>query len=345
MKLSGRDAARFASAPDLSLAGVLIYGDDGAEVAARRRKIVDAVVGDDPEGDMRVERIGAADARRDPAALADAIRAQGFFAAGRRVLLVEEAGDGVAPALTQALEGATAEDAFVVVTAGVLPARSKLRALFEKSKTVAAAPVYADAMDRDAVRAALEEAGVKAIGEDALRAAEAVAAGVDRAAFRDFAARLALYVLDEDGPVGPEDVAAVAPGAAEADLDEALDAVADGRAEDIGPTLARLAAQGTTPVTLVIAAERYFRRLHKLAAEAERGGLDAAIGRLRPPVFGPRRDALNRRARRWTIPMSEGALKLLLETDGALRGGVEGAGFAVLERAFLKLALSSRRER
>ena len=35
MKLSGRDAKRFASRPNLELSGALIYGEDGVEVADR----------------------------------------------------------------------------------------------------------------------------------------------------------------------------------------------------------------------------------------------------------------------------------------------------------------------
>lgn len=346
MKLSARDAARFAAAPDLSLSGVLIYGEDGVEVAARRKRIVEAILGGDPQGDLRVTRMTGAEARRDPAALADAMRARGFFAEGRQIALVEEAGDGAAPALSDALEGLTPEDAFLIVTAGVLPARSKLRKIFETAKTAAAAPCYGDPPDRAAVAAMLREAGLTAVSEDALRDIELIARGAEAGALRDFIQRLSLYMLSAEGPVQPADLAATAPGAAEADLDAALDAVADGRAEAIGPLIARLAAQGATPVSVVIAGQRYFRRMHTVLAAGDGGGLEAAVGRLRPPVFGPRRDGLIRRCRVWKGAMVEGALKLLLETDDALRGGVAGgAGFAVLERALLKLAISAQRRR
>lgn len=342
MKLSGRDAARFAAKPDLSLCGVLIYGADGVEVAERRKRIADRILGDDPERDLRLTRIAAADARRDPAALTDAMRAQGFFAAGRQVTLVEDAADGAAPAIAQALEGATVDDAFLIVTAGALPARSKLRALFEKNAAVAAAPCYDEPLGREDIARALGEAGLRDLSPDAQAAVEGVARGSEPAAFRDFVARLALYTLDAGGKASPEDVAAIAPGAADADVDAALDAVADGRADAVGPLLSRLAAQGAAPTGVAIAAQRYFRQIHKVAAESDGGAIDAAVGRLRPPVYGPRRDALIRRCRAWPTPRAEGALKLLLETDAALRGGMEGAGFALLERAFLKLALSKR---
>ena len=144
MKLSARDSARFAAAPDLSLAGVLFYGEDGVEVAARRARVVKAALaGND---DMSLQRIPAADARRDPASIQDAMKAQGFFG-GRPVVVVEDAGDGLAGALAAALAEAGAEDGFLIVTAGVLPARSKLRKAFEGAQNAAAAPVFSESDD------------------------------------------------------------------------------------------------------------------------------------------------------------------------------------------------------
>lgn len=343
MKLSGRDAARFAAKPDLSLCGVLIYGEDGVEVAARRAKLVNVALGKEDGADMRLTRLAAAEVRRDPASVTDAVKARGFFA-GRQVVVVEDAGDGTLPGLQTALAEATPDDAFLVVTAGILPARSKLRKLFEAAKNAAAAPCYGDAPDRGAISDMLREAGARDVSDDALRDLEALGRALDAGAMRDLITRLALYSIDGAGPVSPEDVAACAPRASDAELDEALDAVADGQAEALGPLLSRLEAQGQSATGLVIAASRYFRQLHAVAAVVEGGGaIDAAVGSLRPPVFGPRRDALMRRCRKWRLGAVETALSILLETDDALRGGAEAAGYAVLERAFLKLALTARR--
>ena len=341
MKLSAREAARFASAPDLKLAGALIYGEDAVEVAARRARIVKAAIGDG--GEMSLRRIAAAEARRDPASVLDAMKVQGFFG-GRPVVVVEEAGDGLAGTLAAALEAAGPEDGYLIVTAGILPARSKLRKAFEGARNAAAAPVYADAPDGAAVREMLAEAGLERVEDDALRDLEAMARDLDPYALRDLVARLALYALDPPEAITAVDIAACAPPASDADLDATLDAVADGRAEALGPLIARLAAQGQSPTGVAIAACRYFRRIHSVAASVAGGvSVDAAVGGLRPPVFGPRRDALIRRCRKWPLGAAESALGLLLETDDALRGGAGAAGHAVLERAFLKLALTARR--
>lgn len=340
MKLSGRDAKRLIGSPDLSLSGVLIYGEDGVEVAHRRAKLIAAITEGD---DLRLTRLSAADVRRDPASVLDAAKARGFFA-GRQAVLIEDAGDGVTEALKAALEDVEPEDAFIVATAGILPARSKLRKLFEGSKTAAAAPCYADALDRDALRELLEEAGAKSIEDDALRDLEALVRDLDTGATRDLATRLALYAMDDGGVVSAAHLVACAPRGADADVDDMLDAVADGRAEQLGLFLSRLKSQGQSAVSVTLAAGRYFRRLHALAAAVDNGGsADAAVGALRPPVFGPRRDALLRRSRKWRLGAVETAMSLILETDDTVRGRAATADFAVVERALLKIALSARR--
>ena len=120
--------------------------------------------------------------------------------------------------------------------------------------------------------------------------------------------------------------------------------MAEGRAAELGPLMSRLIAQGQAATTIAIAASRHFQRIHAVVAAADSSGsLEAAVGGLRPPLFGPRRDAFVRHCRRWRLSAVESALSLLLETDRAIRGGSVATGYAILERAFLKLALTAQR--
>ncbi|MEL7465592.1 MAG: DNA polymerase III subunit delta [Pseudomonadota bacterium] len=340
MKLSGRDAKAFVDAPDLKLSGALIFGEDGVEVARRRARLVDAVTGRE---DLRLTRFSAADIRRDASSVIDAAKARGFLP-GRQAVVVEDAGDGVTEAIKAALADITAEDAFLIVTAGVLPARSKLRKLFEAAKNAVAAPCYADALDQHGLRALLIEAGAQDVDDEALRGLATLARDLDSGAIYDLATRVSLYSMDDGGIVSPSHLAACAPREGSADVDEMLDAVADGKADALGALFSRLKSQGQSAVSVTLAAGRYFRRLHALASTVDAGGsAEAAIGGLRPPVFGPRRDALLRRSRKWRLSAVESALSLILETDDAVRGRVQTADYAVLERALLKIALSARR--
>jgi DNA polymerase-3 subunit delta len=69
----------------------------------------------------------------------------------------------------------------------------------------------------------------------------------------------------------------------------------------------------------------------------------AGIARMRPPVFGPRRDRLQRQAQGWGRERLEEALSLIVDTDLALRSSSRAPGYAGVERAFIRLAMMKRR--
>lgn len=343
VKLNGRDATQFCAKPDLKFAGVLIYGEDGAEIATRRAALVKTLLSDGDDADMRLSRVDPGELRREPSLLTDAMKARAFFG-GQQVVVIEGGTDTLAKTIEAAIQDALPDDAFLVVTAGSLSAKSKLRKTFEASPKGASAPCYADVPDQRAIAEFYAAAGGGAITDEALRDLAALAQSVPMGTIRDVLTRLALYAADMDGPVQPVDVAQCAPGSGDVDLDETIDAVAAGRADAIGPMLSRLMAQGQAPTGLAIAGQRYFRRMHAVLAMADRGGsLDGAIGALRPPVFGQRRDALITRCRIWNLAGAEAALSLLLRTDNDLRGGIDAPSWALLERALLKLALTAQR--
>ena len=340
MKLSTRDAPAYFAKPDPSKAGLLIYGQDAMRVALRRQEVIKALVGPAGEEEMRLTRIQAADLRKDGALLLDAIKAQGFFP-GPRVAFVEDAGDGLADVIGTALGDWQKGDAAIVVTAGQLPAKSKLRKLFEDAPHAFAAGIYDDPPGRAEIEAALKSAGLERIPLDAMETLTALARDLDPGDFRQTLEKVALYKLGDDTPLTPDEIALMAPASIEAGVDDVIAIAADGKAHEVGPVLRRLAAQGVTPVSLCIAATRHFRTLHMVAADP--GGPGAGIGKLRPPVFGPRRDRIQRQASHWGMVKLERALTLLLDTDLTLRSTATVPEMAVMERALLKLAWMGRR--
>ncbi|HBG97303.1 MAG TPA: DNA polymerase III subunit delta [Rhodobacteraceae bacterium] len=342
MKLSARDARAFLVRPDADAAGVLIYGPDPMRVAHRRAGFLDALLGPDAAAEMRLDRLEPDAVRRDPAALADALRATGFFP-GARAVLVDGAGDGVARAATAALAAWQAGDACLVITAGPLPARSPLRKLFEGHPSARAAPVYADPPGRAEVAEQLDRAGLQARPAEVTEAVTALAGALDPGDFAQFVERLALYKLGDPTPLSPADIAAVAPATTEAALDDAIDMVADGRAAALPPILRRLQAQGQNPVAIAVAAGRHFRRLHAIASDP--GGPAAGLARLRPPVFGPRRDRLARQVALWGQILLEDAITELTGLDLALRSAQHSPRKAMVERVLLRLAVRVERER
>lgn len=339
MRLSARDLRGFVAKPDVQRAGILLHGPDAMRTALLREDLTKALIGPNGADEMRLTRMTGADARRDPAAVVDALKAVGFFP-GQRAVLVEEAGDGVAPALKTALDEWRAGDAMLVVTAGQLTPRGALRKLFEGAPNALAAGIYPEPPSRDQIAEELRKAGLS-VAREAMQDLEALALALDPGDFRQTLEKLSLYMASTDGPATSDDIAAVAPGAQDAGVDALVESTADGQVETVAALLPRLSGSAANPTSLCIALQRYYRQLHAAASAA--GGPDQALARLRPPVFGPRRDRMARQARSWGADALERALALIHETDLTLRSASAAPPRAVVERLAIRLAISFHR--
>ncbi|WP_299349541.1 DNA polymerase III subunit delta [uncultured Shimia sp.] len=341
MKLSGRESARYFSKPDAHRTGILIYGPDAMRIALKRQELIAALIGPEGEEEMRLTRIPASDLRKDPALLDDAIKAVSFFP-GPRVAFVEDANDTAAAAVLAALEDWKEGDAQIVVTAGSLKASSKIRKAFEGHPNAYAAAIYNDPPSREEIEAQLAKSGLRDVDRDAMTDLSNLARDLDPGDFRQTLEKLSLFKLGDTSSVSSEDIIACAPTSTEAELDDVLNIVAEGRAPDLGPVLRKLQAQGTNPVSLCIGATRHFRALYTAASDP--GGAAAGIARMRPPIFGPRRDRMLRQAQGWGAAKLEQALTILTDTDLQLRSaGQTAPTMALVERMLLRLAMLARR--
>ncbi len=340
MKLTGRDANKYFSRPDPTRTGLLIFGADAMRVALKRQEVITALIGPEGEEEMRLTRLPAAELRKDPAALNDAIKAVSFFP-GPRVAFVEDATDALTPTIAAALQDWRPGDAQIIVTAGQLAAKSKLRKAFESNGNAYAAGLYDDPPTRDEIEAELARAGLQQVDREAMTDLSNLARELPPGDFRQTLEKLTLYKRGDETPVTSEDIIACAPVSTEAALDDVLNIVAEARTGEIGPVLRKLQAQGTQPVGLCIGATRHFRTLY--AAASDPGGAAQGIARMRPPIFGPRRDRMLRQAQQWGAPRLEQALTLLMDTDLQLRSaGQTAPAMALVERALIRLSMLAR---
>lgn len=336
MNLKGGEIARYLARPDPSRPALLIYGQDAMRVALKRAEAVRALVGERAEEEMRLTRMAGGGLKKDPAQLLDAIKEVGFFP-GQRVVLVEDTPDSGADAVRVAMEEWQPGDAVIVVTAGGLAKSSALRKLFEGHREAVAAPIYDDPPGEDEIARWLSEAGLREVPRDAMRDLLALARALDPGDLRQVIEKIGLYKHGDPAPLTPSEVALMAPATIEADLDELLHVVAEGRTGEFGALMRRIEGQGVAPVTLCIAALRHFRALHMGAADP--GGPGAGLSRMRPPVFGPRRDRMARQAQAWGMGPLEEALRQLLDTDLALRSSTSAPAMALVERVLIRLAM------
>jgi DNA polymerase-3 subunit delta len=339
MKLNARDARAFFAKPDPAKAGLLIYGPDAMRVALRRQEVIAALVGPEGEEEMRLTRMSGSELRKEPAALLDAMTAQGFFP-GQRVVFVEEANDTVIKPVEPALAEWRPGDAFLVITGGQLKPTSKLRKLFEGHKLALSTAIYADPPGRDEIEDELRKAGLSDVSSEAMSDLFDLGRILDPGDFRQTIEKLSLYKHGDASPVSAEDVANCAPVTTEAGVDDALDIVAEGRFAEIGPILTKLEGQGVQPVRLCIGANQHFRKLY--AAASDPGGPEAGLARARPPVPYMRKDRLARQARGWGAVKLEHALRVLTDVDLQLRSSQPAPQMALVERAMIRLAMMAR---
>ena len=336
MKLGGAQAKTYFKSPDLSHAGALIYGADAMRVDFRRQEMMQAIAGDTAEEEMRLTRISGADLRKEPAQLVDAMKAVGFFP-GQRLVVIEDATDGLAGTVETALADWQAGDAYLLFTGGSLNARSKLRKAFEGAGNAVAIGIYNDPPQPAEVMEAAAKAGLTQFDKDASEALIALGQALDMGDFSQLLDKLALYKGKDSAPITLDEIDAMAPASIEAGLDDMLYILADGKSGEVGPYLKRLFGQGMNPTTLVIAASRYFRQLHMASIGA--GDVDGALSRLRPPVFGPRKTRMAGQIRRWGTPRLERAIEELFDIDLTLRSSPKAPLHALVERSFIRISM------
>ena len=100
MKLTGAKARGFLAKPDERFGCVLLHGANSIRVADQRSDLSMRLVGPDAAKDLRLTVLQAAQLTRKVGAIADALKAVGFFP-GPRLVIVEGANDALHAQLGQ----------------------------------------------------------------------------------------------------------------------------------------------------------------------------------------------------------------------------------------------------
>jgi DNA polymerase-3 subunit delta len=334
VKLAGKQADSFLLNPDPVVRAVLLYGPDAGLVRERSAALLAKTVSD-PNDPFRISEITAAQLKDDPARLADEAAAL-TFGGGRRFVRVRDAGDKLAPLLKDFLAESPGE-AFVVVEADDLPARSALRKVFEADKGAAAIACYHDdARSLEAVvRGFFAEAGVAVTREAVAFLASQL--GGDRELTRRELEKVLLF-KGGSGEVGLADAAACVGDSALLSLDDVALATAAGNLPALERALGRSLKEGNAPVTVLRAVARHLQRIHAVVGAP--GPVDEAMRRLRPPVFWKNEAAFKAQAEAWRPASLARAMDRLMEVEAACkRSGAPGELLA--SRALLEIAANA----
>ncbi|MBH67200.1 MAG: DNA polymerase III subunit delta [Rhodospirillaceae bacterium] len=316
MKLKPKDLTRLSDGFPEKLVGILVYGPDSGHVNETATSIAKGCVSDinDP---FQVDELDPNSISEDPACLPDAVMAFSMTG-GNRLVRIRNCSD----LLTDSIKGLLKFEspvAKMVLQAGALDTRSKLRQLFEQSDQLGILACYGDQGDNleTFIKVTLNANNITA-DQDAI-AYLATRLGGDRLQTKSELEKICLYADDNSLKLSDVELAIGDGGALL--FDDIANCVADGNLESLHLTLRRSAAEGQNPIGVIRLTMKHFQRLKTARSYFDNGNpLIDAISRLRPPVFWNRRSQFERQVRQWSTPRLEHALNRLNEAEELCKG-------------------------
>ena len=169
-------------------------------------------------------------------------------------------------------------DSFLLLEAGELEKRSRLRALCENENKIACAIAcyVEEGPARQRIINEILQAEKISVSRDVLMFLADILPP-DRMAMRSELEKLALYAKGKPA-LTIEDVAAAVQDAGAAEIDDLIYAVGSGDARKAETLIERLFAEQTSPVAILRAAQRHFLRLQWARGQMQQG----AIARMKP---------------------------------------------------------------
>ncbi len=313
MKIAGARIDGFVRQLPDGLAVALVFGPDTGAVRQRAEQMARQIV-PTPDDPFRVTLLESDAIAAEPGLLRDAML-ELALGGGRRLVRVKQAEEKIAAAVSALLQDPPDSDTLLLLEAGELDKRSKLRTLAEgESQAIAALACYPEeGVEREKlIRQQLRQLGCTI--DDAALEQLAGFTPPDRIGLFSELEKLALYA--GDAPVTAETVRAALGDAAGVDMDSMVMAAGDGDQAALDAALRRLQAEATAPVALLRAAQRHFNRLLETRARVDGGmGVKDAMLKLQPRVFWKAEASFAKQVQRWPQARLLRALALLTETE------------------------------
>lgn len=291
--LKGNEVERWIARPDPKHRIILLFGPDAGLVSERADNLARAT-GVDLADPFCLIRLNADDVAEDRTRLLDEAFTVGMFGGERLIRISGTTRRNLVDAVKPVVEQKP-QDAWIIIEAGDLKAKTGLRGLIEKSPNAMAIPCYQDegAALNQLIREELTEKGLSVSREMQVYLTGFL--GGDRGASRNELRKLALYAHGENA-IGREHIDAVVGDASTIDINELIDGVAAGDMAAFEHNFERVLLEGTPPDMVIITAMRHFQLLHELRGKMEnhRLGSRVVVDGARPPIFWKRKDAIAR---------------------------------------------------
>ncbi|QQR68495.1 MAG: DNA polymerase III subunit delta [Alphaproteobacteria bacterium] len=316
MKITPANAESFLAKPSVPV--VVLYGVDRGQVIERATRLARLVV-EDIDDPFCVSRFPAEGLADSPARLIEEVSSTPMMG-GRRLVWVRDADDKAEVPLRLLLDKPPGGDWMLIIEAGNLEAKSRLRKLAETAPMAAAVACYvSEGADLQRLVAGwLREAG-RTASRDALDLL-IQRLPPDRLAQRQELDKVLTYI----GPaprLEAEDVEACLQDQGTARLDEACLLAASGQVAALDAALQRLlTSEDNLPTSLLRAAQRHLIRLRQAQFAVQSGEpVDMAMKALRPEVFFRHKTAFAAQLRLWPTRLLDEALARMVQAEAATR--------------------------
>lgn len=325
MKLRPAEAQRWLAKPDPAIVVALFFGPDTGAVRDGADRLTKSVAAD-ADDPFAIATPAVDTLTKDPALLVDEAAALSLMG-GRRVVRVRGAVDGLASSLQTVLDSPASQN-LIVLEAGDLPPKSRLRQTCEGSDravAVACYPPEGQSLSR-LIGTELAAFGLTATPEAARFLAESLIG--DSGQVRAELDKLATYVGDA-GTVDLDAAMACVGDRTRQSLTDLAFAVADGDAAGADRMLDKVLAEGVDAVPVLRTAANHLRTLHVGKAGLAAGTSADQIAR-RNRVFFKLQPAFERQLKTLHTGAIVAALGYLTDAEAACKR--TGAPAAVLCR-------------
>lgn len=340
MKVSARQAEYFVASPAPDVRAVLVYGPDASLVNERALKLLESqgVDLDDPFSSITLR---SEDFSKEPARLFDEATTISL-GGGLRLIRAQGVTDAAVESMTLLFEQSIV-NAFIVLEAGNLGPRSRLRRLFEASVQGAALPCYSD---DDVARGLIIDGVLRDAGKEAERSSlDFISAHLsgDRRVARSELEKLLLYTLEDGEKLTLEQIVACIGDESELVLDDVATAACSGNMVELTRAYDQCIATGQSDISILRALWRHLQRLHETSIARDRGDdVVQVMTKLRPPVFFKDKAKFAAQVSKWTSARLLDAMGIVINAERSCKSTGVPSGL-VCERTLFQISSAIRR--
>ncbi|KCZ59970.1 DNA polymerase III subunit delta [Hyphomonas chukchiensis] len=321
MLLKGKHAVAFARRPDPAIWSVLAFGEDEGLASDAASSLIKAWK---PKlGELEVTVLDDDAIKKDPSLLFDNLEAVSLLG-DPRAIRIRTSGDKIAALLAEALaEGDKRPDRYaarLVIEAGSLASKSKLRAAASGAQNAACLQLFADEAGdiEERVKTALLEVGAT-IDAAALHAFTGDLPGHRGIANAEIE-KLALYARGLGRDVSLGDIRSLSATDIDHNLSAAIRAALDGNLVAANVALQRLEVAGTSAISILRALQS--ETLRMLDAHKRMAAGEGAPGmKLRPPVWQSDWPAFRARLGKWPQKRLMRIMERIYEAEQQAKSG------------------------